>query len=135
MRERRSRISRSSSSVRADPLAPSGPPASPYPRPLRLHIERIERMTGRHEQTVALGAAEADIGADLGQTDAQDRLALRREHHDAVELLGPGAPAAPQIAGGVAAKAVGRATARVHEHPAVGELAAVVDHVIDLDQA
>ena len=61
-------------------------------------------------------------------------LPCGREHHHAVELLAPGAPAAPQIAGDVAAETVGRAGAAVHEHPAVGELAAVVDHVIDLDQ-
>jgi hypothetical protein len=114
---------------------PASARRSPHPRALRLHIERIERTAGRHEQPVALGAAEADVGADLRQADAQDRLAVGRERHDAVELLAPCSPTAPQIAGDVAAHAVGRAAAAVHEHPAIGELAAAIRHVIDLDQA
>jgi hypothetical protein len=31
--------------------------------PLRFHIERIERLAGRHEQPIALDAPEADVGA------------------------------------------------------------------------
>src|SRR6516164_5714966 len=105
------------------------------PRALGLHVERIERLAGCHEQPVALLAAETEIGTDLRKLDAQHRLALGREHHDAVELLTPGAPAAPEIAGGVAAEAVRRARTAIDEYPPVGKPRAIVDHVIDLDQA
>src|SRR5207302_21739 len=48
-------------------------------RALGVHVERIERAARGHEQPVALEAAEADVGAALGQADAADQLALRRE--------------------------------------------------------
>jgi hypothetical protein len=45
---------------------------------LRGEIDRVERLARGHEQPVALWAAEADVAADLRQTDAADQLALRR---------------------------------------------------------
>ena len=65
--------------------------SSPRRSPLRTRIDRIQRLTGRHEQAVALGAAEADIAADFGQPDASDQLALRRPYrHAAVAHVADG---------------------------------------------
>src|SRR5262249_48252521 len=96
---------------------------SPSRRALRVHVERIERMARRHEQPVALDAAEADIGGALGQCDEADGFAGRVENLHAVLLRATHAPAAPQIAVDVAAEAVRRA-ARLggDEGAAVGEL-------------
>src|SRR6516164_6364654 len=79
---------------------------SPPNRALRVDVKRIKRVARRHEQAVALEAAEADIGAALGQRDRSDALAFGVEHHDAIAPL-PGAPTAPQIAIDIAAVAVG----------------------------
>src|SRR5579871_2033651 len=88
-------------------------------------------MARRHEQAIAIAAAEAEVGAALGQRDVADGLALRIEDAHAVELIGH-APATPQIAVDVAAKAVRRTVrARVDQHLAVRELAPVADHVTD----
>src|SRR5439155_18088793 len=40
--------------------------------PLRLDVDGVERLAGRHEQAVALGAAEADVAADLRQQHLAD---------------------------------------------------------------
>src|SRR4051794_41175599 len=84
-------------------------------RTLGVHIERIDRLAGSHEQAVAFHAAEAEVGAALGQRDPADHHAVGRIDHDAVELGIAHAPAAPQIAVDVAAHAVGRAGAGVDE--------------------
>src|SRR5215472_8213315 len=78
-------------------------------RALRVHVERIERMARCHEQPVASGAAEADVGATLGQCNEADWLAGRIENLHPVLLGVAHAPAAPEIAVDVAAEAVGRA--------------------------
>src|SRR4051812_45663819 len=54
---------------------------------VRFHVERIERMAARHIEAVVLQAAEAQVRAALGQADEGDRLALRVEHHHAVEVF------------------------------------------------
>src|SRR5471032_2791386 len=74
---------------------------------LCIHIEGVERVTGRHEQAVAVTAAEADVGAALGQVDMADRLALGTEDTNAVEFVAAHSPAAPQIAVDIDAEAVG----------------------------
>src|SRR5882757_10730394 len=101
-------------------------PPSPAGRALRIHIERIERVARRHEQAVALGGAEAHVGAALGQRDEADRLAGRIEYLHAVLLRIAHAPAAPEIAVDVAAEAVGRAIGLGGDEGAgVGDLVAV----------
>jgi hypothetical protein len=93
-------------------------------------------VAGGHEQAVALDAAEADVGATLGQGDEADWLGRRVEHLDAVLLLVAHAPAAPQVAVDIEAEAVGRAAGLGgEEHLAVGELGAVVGDVEHLDDA
>src|SRR5262249_62031736 len=67
-------------------------------------------MARGHEQTVASGAAEAEVGAAFGQRDEGDRLAGGIENLDPVLLGVAHAPAAPEIAVDIAAEAVGRAT-------------------------
>src|SRR5687768_2123988 len=54
--------------------------------PMALDVVRVERMAGRHVEAVVLGAAEGEIGAALRQPDEGDGLALRVEHHHAVQL-------------------------------------------------
>ena len=108
---------------------------SPAGYALRVHVQRIDRVARRHEQPVAVAAAEADVGSALGQRDEADRLAGRIEHLDAVERRAH-APAAPQIAVDVDPKAVGRFFFfAVDEDAAIGELRSAVDHVEDIDRA
>ena len=38
-------------------------------RSYSFHIQGVQRLTGRHEEAVPLGAAETDVGADFGQMD------------------------------------------------------------------
>src|SRR5262245_12859864 len=110
-------------------------PASAAGDPLRVDVERIDRMAGRHEKPVALGAAEAEVGGALRQRDEADRLAAGIEHLDAVEL-GAHAPAAPQIAIDVDAETVRRLVAlATDQFAAVGEFGAVVGHVELVDGA
>src|SRR3954464_14213628 len=76
-------------------------------RALRLHIHRIERLACRHEQPVALLAAEADIGAGFGQADLTDPDTLRREDLHRVITTADPAGADPDIAVGIDSQAVG----------------------------
>src|SRR5262245_23178862 len=68
---------------------------------MRLHIDRIQRLTCGHEEPVAARAAEAYVRTGLGQPNHPDALAVRRDH------LHPGPRAGPDVAIGVAANAVG----------------------------
>src|SRR5690349_7620995 len=76
---------------------PYGFSTSSVLRAARIHVERIERVARGHEQAVALAPAEGEVGAALRQRDEADRLALRVEHLDPVELGVAHAPAAPQV--------------------------------------
>src|SRR5664279_442029 len=53
-------------------------------RALGLDIDRVQRLARRHEQAVALLAAEAEIGAGLGQADLADARAVGCEDLDAI---------------------------------------------------
>ena len=75
----------------------AGEVLSPAGHALRVHVERIDRVARRHEQSVAVTTAEADIGSALGQRYEADRPTGRIEHLDAVERWAH-APATPQIA-------------------------------------
>src|SRR4029078_11918063 len=80
-------------------------------------------MARRHEQAVALRSAEADVGRTLGQTDVADRRAFRVEDENTVEVGGPHAPAAPQIAIDIDAEAVGCFRLGADDElPRIGEL-------------
>src|SRR6267378_4491584 len=49
-------------------------PCSAAGHALRVHVERIDRGARGHEEAIAVGAAEADVGAALGQVNAPDEL-------------------------------------------------------------
>ena len=66
-------------------------------------------MAAGHEEAVALRAAEADVAADLGQTDLADAFAVGRENVDAVVAVADPAGAGPDVAVDVGANAVGQA--------------------------
>src|SRR5262245_36186867 len=76
---------------------------------LRIDVERVHRSARRHEEPVAVQAAEAHVGAALGQIDAADELGFAVEDVDAVERLAPHAPAHPQVAVDIEPEAIGRA--------------------------
>src|SRR5580700_3893571 len=101
---------------------------------LRVHIERVETMAASHEKTVSLAATKAKIGAPLGQRDAANRLALRVEDHDPIEIGTPHSPTGPDIAIHVATKTIRRSGAGVDQHPA-GPEKAPIGHVEHPDLA
>src|SRR5215510_13879933 len=78
------------------------------PRSLGGDVEGVQRLARRHEETIALGAAEADVRADFRKPDAPDELALGVPHrHPAVAQVSTGITRDPDIALDVAADAVG----------------------------
>src|ERR1700722_17183203 len=44
-------------------------------------LQDVERLAGAHEDAVALGAAEGEVGAHFGEADAAQKLALVVHHH------------------------------------------------------
>src|SRR5712664_961989 len=85
-------------------------------RALGFDIDGIERLAGRHEQAVSLLAAEADIGAGLGQENLTDAHAVRREDLDAVIAWADPSGADPDVALGVDPQAIGEARLAVQRH-------------------
>src|SRR5439155_24936938 len=87
------------------------------------------------EQAIALGTAEAEIGADLGQPDTADELAFRRPYgHAAVAECPPAGIAVarhPDVAVDVAANAV-RAALDAVDHE-LGEQLLVREAVVGAD--
>src|SRR5258708_10700595 len=74
-------------------------------------------------------AAEADVRAAFGQSDAANRVAVRREYHHTVESRSS-APTGPQVTVRVATETVWRAVfARIDEYAPVHEAPAVLDIV------
>src|SRR5437667_12450481 len=114
--------------------AASRRPCSAADGALSLDVERIDRLARRHEEAVALDAAETDVGAALGQHDAADHLAVGGEDGNAVLGLAAG-PGAPQIALGVDPHAIAAARLGAVELAPVGGLGAVVDDIVELDRA
>src|SRR6516162_5552562 len=76
-------------------------------RALCLHVQGVERLAGGHEETVAFGAAEADISADFREQNLADACAVRRKDMHAVVSLADPAGADPDISINVGANAVG----------------------------
>src|SRR5829696_10043456 len=65
---------------------------------LRSRIHGVDRLTRGHEQAVALGAAEGDVAAHLGQADAAEQLAFRRPYrHAAIADVAAGIACGPDI--------------------------------------
>src|SRR5262249_55085633 len=101
-------------------------------RALGVDVERVERLARGHEQSVALDAAEAEVGAALGQQEAADQLPVGSDDRPPVQALAA-APPAPEIAVGVAAYAVWESWPRVDEQAAAGEPGPAVDDVEHAD--
>ena len=91
-------------------------------------------MAASHEKTVSVAAAEAKIGAPLGQRDAANRLALGIEDHHPIEVGASHSPTGPDIAVHVATKTIRRSGAGVDQHPA-GPETAPINHVEHTDLA
>src|SRR5664279_6000278 len=89
-------------------------------RSLPLNVQRVQRLAGGHEQPIALGAAEAEVGAGLRQVDLADQFTLGHEDVHAVKAGATPASAGPHVAVRIAADAVGRARAGVNEDTADG---------------
>src|SRR5690242_8179515 len=70
---------------------------------LRSEIHRVERLAGGYEKPVAFGAAKAQIGSALRQSDAADQFALRCPNgHTAIAEVAAGITRNPHIAVNVA---------------------------------
>src|SRR5215469_7521010 len=63
------------------PVALARPIAGKSPRrgALRRRLVDEERGAGAHEEAVALGPAKGEVGADFGEADAAEQLALLAE--------------------------------------------------------
>src|SRR6266446_10279429 len=95
-------------------------------------VDGVERLARGHEQAVALGAAEADVAAHLGQADAADQLAGRRPYrHAAIAHGAAGIAGGPDIAVDIAAHPVRPALHAVNHEIAepllIGELVVGAD--------
>jgi hypothetical protein len=74
-------------------------------RALRLDVDGVDAGARRHEEAVPLRATKADVGADLGQKDLADALAvLAGEDVDTVVARTDPAGARPDVAVDVAAR-------------------------------
>src|SRR6516162_9866490 len=83
----------------------------PRPRALGVDVQRVERLAGGHEETIALRPAKAQIRTDLRQADTANQLALGRPDRDAVVPDGAARVArAPDVAADIASDAVRRAS-------------------------
>src|SRR5882724_10875451 len=101
---------------------------------LGIHVEGVERLARRHEESVALDSAEAEVGAALREQDAPYEPGGGIEDRHAIQPFAP-APAAPEVAVGIAAHPVRDPGSGIHEHAAVGERRPTVDHVEDANLA
>src|SRR3954470_30055 len=53
---------------------------------LGVHIQSVQAMARRHKQAITEPAAEAQVGAPLGQRDMADRRAVPVEYPHAVQI-------------------------------------------------
>ena len=75
----------------------------------------VDRLAAHHEQPVAVGTAEADVGADFRQVDAADEVSGRVEHLHSVQTWAGPAGTSPDIAVHVRPEPVGHRRAHVHK--------------------
>ena len=67
-------------------------------RSLGFYVDRIKRLAGGHEESIPLGATEADIATDLGQENLTDPISIGREDVDPIVALAHPAGAGPDVA-------------------------------------
>jgi len=97
-----------------------------------LDVHAVQRLARGHEQSIAAGATETDVGACLGKADHADAIAVGRKD------LHSRARAGPDVAVGVAADAIrrrwraGAGNVELHETLAVAQLAAIDIPHLDL---
>src|SRR6516165_2996494 len=93
------------------------------------HIDGIERLTGGHEKSIPLFAAETEVGADLRQQDHSDSFSVRGENVHAIIAFAHPSSRRPEIPIDIDANAIGAAKLSVQLHrteaPLVLELYAV----------
>src|SRR5262249_17670454 len=71
---------------------------SAHMRALCFDVYGVKRLAGSHEQAVAPGPAEANVGANLGQQNLADSLTVRRKDMYAVVTFAYPPGADPDIA-------------------------------------
>src|SRR6185295_10629955 len=85
----------------------SGVSSSAGSRALSRGIDGVNRLACDHEQPVALGTAEGDVAAYLGQPNPAQQLGIRAPHRDTtVAYIPAGIACAPKIAEHVGTKAI-----------------------------
>src|SRR5438445_6559001 len=89
-------------------------------RPLGLHIHRIEGLTPSHEQAVALAPAKAQVGADLGQHDLTNAVAIGGKDVHPVKTLTAPASGGPDIPVDVSANTVRHPLHSIQDHRSKG---------------
>ena len=72
-------------------------------RAFARYVNSVNRLTGDHEQTISFFTTKTQVGANLGQQDRSDSLAIWRKNVNAVEPA-PTQPAADQILPSVSAR-------------------------------
>src|SRR4051812_44709121 len=66
-------------------------------RSLRFHIHGIQRRAAGHEEPVPLGAAEADVAANLRQLDLADAFSVGGKNMNPVVAVADPAGAGPDV--------------------------------------
>src|SRR5690606_31036059 len=79
-------------------------------------VDGVERLAGRHEQSIAFAAPEADVRADLRQSDLADACAVGRKDVHAIVTIADPTGARPHIAILIAPDAVGETSLPVPFH-------------------
>src|SRR6266849_2334886 len=75
---------------------------------LGIHVHRIKRLAGSHEEPVSFGAAEAEVRASFRKMNLADECAVGRENMNAVVAISCPSRRGPHVAVHVAANAIGR---------------------------
>ena len=88
---------------------------------LCIHVQGVNGSRTRHEQTVALGAAECQVGNDFRCVQESQQSAIGVMDAHAIGLHAAPAPTAPHVTVGVAADTVGEARCEIGEHFGVAE--------------
>jgi hypothetical protein len=96
---------------------------------LGFYVEGVERLAGGHEDTIAFGTAEAEIGADFWKMNFAEQGAVGREDVHAVEGLAGPPRSGPDVAIHIAANTIGYAGRHIGKDPAIFQAHAIFDIV------
>jgi hypothetical protein len=81
-------------------------------RPLGFYIDSVQRLTGRHEQTISFWTAEAYVATNLRQEDLSDALPVRRHDVHAIVPFANPARTCPNVSIDVSTNAISAAGER-----------------------